>query len=141
MNVTEVDVTQYDRIFVPNRYERHIDHACVYGIFQKMLKAQKSTAKLFEYEVWSPLTTPGYVLDCTDIINQKLELVRVYQSQTKYTDYVSMTLGLGQYRGAGFRLKYAEVYHLEQSVCFWRKIYHMFPAGLRKAVKKLLFRS
>ena len=133
--ISHIDITEYNRIFVPNHYERHKDHSCVYDIFKKMLKKQKSSAKLFEYEVWSPISAPNYVLDCTNCISQKIKIVNIYQSQIKYTDYIAMTEGLNKYRGAGFHCEYAEVYYYEPQVSIFRKMYHKIPLQIRRLIR------
>ena len=137
-DVLGVDITSYDFIFVPNRYERHKDHCIIPDLALKMKKQQRSKAQIIEYEVWSPMPNPVFALDISSVFSQKEHLVSQYQSQIKYKDYVRMTQGLNQYRGVGFNMTYAEVYAPLVNKSFLLRLYNKLPSRVRKLLHKLL---
>lgn len=138
-NVVAVfDITPYDFIFVPNHLERHKDHAPVLRMIEKMRRAQKSKARIYEYEVWSPLSALTDVLDLNGLMKRKLDMVRQYQSQIRFLDYEAMTEALNRYRGAGQKIKYAEVYSFVPQLSMIKRIYQKLPLSFRKWLRKVL---
>ncbi len=131
------DFSPYQFVFVPNHFERHKDHAPVLKLVQTACRRQKSAAKIFEYEVWSPLPSFTDVLDLGDLMERKLEMVRQYQTQIRFLDYEAMTEALNRYRGVGQKIKYAEVYAYIPRVTFAKKLYHAIPKPIRKALRKI----
>ena len=138
--VLQTDITGYDYIFVPNQYERHKDHRAAAQLALAMKRQQHARAQIYQYEVWSPIPEPTIVLDLTDVMPRKEELVSIYRSQTKYKDYVRMTRGLNQYRGVGFGFDYAEVYAPLIQKSLLRRLYDRLPAPIRSALHRLLQR-
>lgn len=136
--VEAVDITGYDYIFVPNLHERHKDHAAAAQLTMRMKRKQGARAKIYQYEVWSPIPDPSVVLDITDVMSQKEALVAIYRSQTKYKDYVRMTRGLNQYRGVGFDVGYAEVYAPLVYKSLPRRLYDHIPRPVRILLHRLL---
>lgn len=134
------DLTPYDYIFVPNHLERHKDHAPVLKMIQKMCRRQHASARIYEYEVWSPIPGPTDVLILNDLMERKLEMVRQYQSQIRFLDYEAMTQALNRYRGAGQKTQYAEVYayvpHLSSAKRLYRKLPRFVREMIRSAVGK-----
>lgn len=135
--VISFDISGYDAILVPSRMERHRDHCTVSACFQQMRRCQNPKAKLFEYEVWSPLAAPTHILDISDVIDTKLKMVCQHRSQLQYVDYRAMALGLGQYRGAGFSSKYCEVYRIIPYRNALQRLYDRLPSGFRELVRRL----
>ena len=136
--VAAFDITPYDFIFVPNHLERHKDHAPVLRMIEKMRRAQKSKARIYEYEVWSPLSALTDVLDLNGLMERKLDMVRQYQSQIRFLDYEAMTEALNRYRGAGQKTKYAEVYSFVPQLSMIKRIYQKLPLSFRKWLRKVL---
>lgn len=135
--IMQYDITPYSLIFVPNRWERHRDHCVVPGLFMKMKRTQHAKARLYEYEVWSPLAAPTDSIDITEVIDTKLQMVAQYESQTKYVDYCTMALSLSRYRGAGFQSGYAEVFsYFPYRTCL-KKIYDLLPNKVRAVVQHI----
>ena len=89
---------QYDYIFLPNRYDSHNDHSCVYSVVSKEVHKRKWKGKLFEYEMWGMLRRPSHYIDITDKIDRKKELMALYKSQEMYVDYCSRILALNYFR-------------------------------------------
>ena len=136
--VAAFDITPYDFIFVPNHLERHKDHAPVLRMIEKMRREQKSKARIYEYEVWSPLFALTDVLDLNGLMERKLDMVRQYQSQIRFLDYEAMTEALNRYRGAGQKIKYAEVYSFVPQLSTIKRIYQKLPLSFRKWLRKVL---
>lgn len=136
-DVSAFDISKYDVILTPNHTERHRDHCVVTGIVARMRARQNRSAKLYEYEVWSPIAAPTHILDISDVMDTKLEMVSQHRSQIKYVDYRSMTLGLNKYRGAGFGFAYAEAYRFIPYRTPLQQLYDRLPAVLRTWIRKL----
>lgn len=132
--VSQVDLRPYDRIFVPNRYERHPDHAATYRIIRKLCKKQHAKAGLLEYEVWSPLSAPNRFLDISDMMERKLAGIRLYASQVKELDYGALATGLNSYRGAPHHISFCEAFFSEPAARREKKQerFARLPGWLRK---------
>lgn len=135
--VEAVALTGYDYVFVPNLLERHKDHTAAARLALRMKRRQRARAALYQYEVWSPIPAPSAVLDITDVMPRKEELVARYRSQTKYKDYVRMIRGLNQYRGVGFNVGFAEVYAPLVSKSLLRRLYDRIPRPVRVLLHRL----
>lgn len=113
--IENFEFQRYNYIFVPNRFDAHNDHFATYTHVKHALKIQKAKARLFQYEVWTPLQNPNWCLDISDVIGIKKDMIMKYQSQLSYLDYTGMAEGLSLYRGASLHRKYAEVFYEESS--------------------------
>lgn len=130
-----MNISQYDYIFIPNRYESHKDHRATNRVFLSLFYKQCNKGqKLFEYEVWSPLCRANHVLRIDNYIEQKDELVRQYKSQLDLFDYISLYKGLNEYRGALNHCRYAEAYEQIARHPIAVKIYQMLPNSIKKLV-------
>lgn len=136
--ILETDITGYDYIFVPNLSERHKDHRAAAELAHTMKRRQHARAQIYQYEVWSPIPDPTMVLDISDVMAQKKELVSQFRSQIKYVDYVRMTCGLNQYRGVAFGCDYAEVYAPLIRKSPLRRLYDRLPTSIRRVLHRLL---
>lgn len=133
--VNKFDISKYDYIFVPNRYEGHPDHRAVYSIFKSMRRTQKSKAKIYEYEVWTPLREPTWFLDISDVIDIKKKMIKTYKSQLKGKDYYNATIGLNMYRGLNNNYKYAEAYSYSGYNKFTATIYNLLPEKIKEFIR------
>lgn len=133
--ISAFDITPYSLIFVPNRHERHIDHCVVTAFFIGMKHRQRAGGNIYEYEVWSPLASPTDILDISDVIETKINMVAQYRSQTKYVDYCAMASGLSLYRGAGFEARHAEVYSYVRYRTTLQKLYDLLPGRVRRLLR------
>ena len=136
--VLSFDITAYQYIFVPNRFETHIDHKYLVYAFSKMIRRQKHEIRLYEYEVWSPIPAPDFYLDISSDFNKKIEMISMYNSQLECYDYRSMAEGIGRYRGAQNHSQYAEVYRNAQQGK-GRKTADLIPTQIKLALKRLIF--
>ena len=113
--ISSVDLRRYDKIFIPYRLERHPDHAAANRIIRKFYKRQRSKAMLIEYEVWSPITAPNRFLDISEVMEKKLQAIRLYRSQIRELNYEALAVGLNGYRGAPHHISYCEAYYSEST--------------------------
>lgn len=107
-------------IYLPHPEEAHPDHEAVLPMVRAaraMLVGWPELPELRAYEVWSPMTRPGWVEDITAVMRQKLRAVRCYHSQLAIFRYDRAIRGLNQYRGVlGAGGRYAEAFaYLEPS--------------------------
>ena len=72
------------------------------------------------------------------LMKRKLDMVRQYQSQIRFLDYEAMTEALNRYRGAGQKIKYAEVYSFVPQLSMIKRIYQKLPLSFRKWLRKVL---
>jgi LmbE family N-acetylglucosaminyl deacetylase len=109
----KINFKKYNYVFVPNRYESHIDHACVHDAVKSELRFSKT--KLVSYEIWSTLPVVSNYFDISDIISKKNELINIYQSQMKHINYRERLLALNFYRGMRSYVDYAEAFYIESN--------------------------
>ena len=127
---------------MPNRHERHPDHAAAYRIIKNLAAKQRAKAELLEYEVWSPIAAPNRFLDVSDVMEQKLEGIRLYASQTQELDYEALSKGLNGYRGAPHHVGFCEAYYSEREACKARRKqrFARLPKWLRTILLKRIGR-
>ncbi len=113
--VYSFDVKNYKYIFVPNRFERNLDHMAVYPILRRMIMLQKSKATLVEYEVWTPLRKPNLFIDITAVIDNKRRMISEHKSQIVDCDFANAGIGLSAYRGMFANCEYAEAFFVCKS--------------------------
>jgi len=135
--VESFNIEPYDLILLPNRKENHCDHKIVFNMFKKMKHIQNSKAVIYEYEVWTPLTNPTTFLNITKVIEQKKKMLSKYESQIKYRNYLSSTVGLNQYRGLFCNVEYAEAYMNSNYNATLANIYNILPDNLKSKIRKL----
>ena len=111
--VSAVDLRGYHKILIPYRMERHPDHAAAYRIIKQLCKKQRFRGELLEYEVWSPITAPNRFLNISDVMEQKLAGIRLYDSQVRELNYEALASGLNGYRGAPHHVRFCEAYYSE----------------------------
>ena len=108
--IRSFDFSRYNYIFVPNRYEIHIDHRFAFRYIRQQIDQYK--INLAEYEVWSPIPNPNCFLDIGAVFDEKKQMIDVYKTQTVCNDYNKLASGLNEYRGALVHRMVAETYYL-----------------------------
>ena len=108
--IAEIEFDKYNHVFVPNRFDEHKDHVDVYKVVKSLVRRK---TKLYEYEVWSPLSKPNIFLDISELSEKKVQMIKFHKSQIKELDYVGMIMGLNAYRGRSHGYPYAECYYCE----------------------------
>ncbi len=111
---SEIEIEKYDYIFIPNLIDTHYDHRACFIHLQKMLreKKHKSNLKILFYEVWGTLTSPNVLVNITEVVQIKAEMIKCYKSQLERKDYLGATLGLNKYRGLTKNIEYSEAFWL-----------------------------
>lgn len=99
-------------IYSPNMKEAHRDHKNTWRILRACFK--KYTDSEFEvrfYEVWTPLDKFNLIINISNIINEKIRLIKYYASQSLTIKYDEAIISLNRYRGimTGWG-EYCEVY-------------------------------
>ncbi len=105
----QIDISDYDYIFIPNIMDQHRDHKSTSAYLKMLLKTKphKKDLKIALYEVWSALALPNYFVDITEEKDIKLEMINIYQSQLNDFNYTKI-LSLNQYRGLNGSKEYSE---------------------------------
>lgn len=133
-----VNIRNYDYVFVPNRYESHLDHKAVYPIFKRLKQKQNSKARLYEYEVWTPLRHPTWFLDITTVSDKKKEMISQHISQLADIDYVTKGMALSCYRGAFNNSEFSEAYAFSEFTGIKKIIYQMLPETIKSIIKEMM---
>lgn len=94
----DLDFTKYDVVFLPWVNDNHPDHTATYVFAKKRLKDQNAQARVYQYEVHVPFSNPDSMIDITDVIDSKVELIRFHKSQIKYICYDQKAIALAKYR-------------------------------------------
>lgn len=134
--VKRFDINKYSVIFVPNRNETHVDHCVLYSVFKKKVTKKQ---RLYEYEVWTPLSKVTDYIDITNVATLKKEMISSHISQLRDCNYVSKALSLNCYRGMYSHFEYAEAF-CEYKVGLKEFILHNFSNGNIQKIKHFLNR-
>lgn len=139
--IKNFNFSNYDYIFVPNKYESHHDHADAFNMVRKCINKNKQ--KLFQYEVWTPLRYPTHYLNITNFMDHKEFMIRKYKSQLESVDYQGRIKGLNRYRAIrnpqdDTASGYAEAYELTASFFnhIGSLIYHELPYDFKALGEK-----
>lgn len=120
--IRNFDISKYTCVFVPNRNETHVDHCVLYSIFRRKLTRKQ---KLFEYEVWTPMSKANMYLDISEVVAKKKKMISQHKSQLIDCNYIDKILALNFYRGMYYHCDYAEAYNeCNLSLIGWMK-YHI----------------
>lgn len=117
---------KYDYIFLPHPQDKHKEHQFVSNILIPALIASgrfSFKTKIVFYEVWSPMASPSYYEDISDVIDEKKRLIGMYSSQLVKIDYVSRISALNHYRGIAVdNVAYAEAYKVVPLISYLRGV-------------------
>ena len=108
----QIDISNYDYIFIPNYLDQHKDHKAVVHLLIKLLNEAKykSNLKIAFYEVWSTLALPNYYTDISDLADMKKDLIATYKTQEEIICYSEKILGLNAFRGLTVNKKFVECF-------------------------------
>ena len=109
--IKKTNLSGYDYIFVPNSHESHVDHYTACKCIKQMRLFHKTKAKVYEYEVWTPLRSSDWLLDISSVEKVKSQMLQQHVSQLECMDYLNSAMGLSHYRGIGCRTSAAEVFY------------------------------
>lgn len=109
--VVSFDAKKYKYIFVPNSHEDHPDHKAANRFFKAMRFWGKTKARIYEYEVWTPLHSVDVLINIEPKINEKQQMIRQHISQLECKNYLNAGMGLSHYRGIGCNSQGAEAFY------------------------------
>ena len=111
-----LDILRYDYIFLPNPYDEHIEHKYITNVLAKEIIRRKGYNKdtiIGFYEVWSPLKSPNYYEDISQVVSVKKQALKLYKSQWVKYNLIPRILGLNIYRRCmANNVNYAEAFRL-----------------------------
>ena len=95
-----MDDKKPDRIYVPWKLDRHRDHISSHAMLVEAMKGAQlpSNAKVWEYEVWTPVV-PNRYIPIGAVIDLKEQAIKAHESQVRNTDFVRSSIGLAYFRG------------------------------------------
>ena len=108
-------------IYLPHRLDNHPDHEATYSLcIDAIEKAGYSYAiadlepwycpTVLAYEVWNPISKPGYVEDISGQFDRKQKSLTYHKSQLSVIPYSHLIQNLNGYRGILSGVKYAEAF-------------------------------
>ena len=126
-----------DLVYLPHALEQSLDHMEAHALIMRALDMAGSNnfselgqnawwvKNVLAYEVWTPLERYQYTEDISDFMDKKIEVLKLYKSQTKQSGNVSNFIGekakylsayraamtLGDYREAFQVLRMGDVYN------------------------------
>lgn len=121
------DASGYRYIFVPNSKENHPDHKAANRFFKAMRFWGKTKARIYEYEVWTPLQVVDVLIDISEYEDKKIQMIKQHVSQLEDKDYLNAGMGLSHYRGISCGSSAAEAFYYS-------------PASIVDKVKRIVSR-
>ena len=132
--LNKFDYSQYDYIFIPNRFDQNSDHAVLFEILSKYKKRNNANFRLVEYEVGTLLEFPVWTLDISNVMNDKLNMISEHASQLKDINYIKTVEALNSYRGGYNGSQYAEAYCPSDYITIFRIILWHLPFSIRSKI-------
>lgn len=86
-----------DHVFLPFYGDVHGDHRYANHLLARALRSCGSRPVIYGYEVWS-LAPPGVVVDITNELEKKKELLAIYRSQLALLDYMLIVESVARLR-------------------------------------------
>ncbi len=110
----EINISEYDYIFIPYVFDQHKDHKAVSLLLEKHIKnsKHKNDLKIAYYEVWSAMSMPQYYINITKAAKKKADMINLHKSQIATKDYAQKILGLNSYRGLLKSIDYVESFSI-----------------------------
>jgi LmbE family N-acetylglucosaminyl deacetylase len=87
--VEQLESFDPDAVFLPWVADQHPDHRQTNVLLAEALRRTGRRPTIYGYEVWS-FAPPGAVVDVSDLLERKLDLIRCYASQLAFIDYVHL---------------------------------------------------
>jgi LmbE family N-acetylglucosaminyl deacetylase len=86
-------------LYAPHRGDDHPDHRAAATIARRAAAVAGRRLEVRHFEIWSPIAEIEYVVDISEVINDKLRAIRAYRSQGAVMRLDDAFKGLGRYRG------------------------------------------
>lgn len=101
-----------EAVFLPFLLDNHMDHKATNDIFVMASREYNSNILCYGYEIWTPITTPNYIVDITEDIETKKRALAQHRSQLILCPLIDASLSLSRYRCILHSLKdgYAEAF-------------------------------
>lgn len=96
--IAELDRYRPDWLFIPSMLDYHRDHVAASQALHAAWRRWRGQARLFLYELWSPLPAT-WVVDITSVLEQKKAAIACYATPLAHKDYLHANVGLAAYRG------------------------------------------
>jgi len=93
----EKPAAAWDEIYLPHPHDNHPSHLRLGHNIRAWVTRLPTTTRLFLFEVWTPLV-PSTIVDITDLLDKKLSLIKLFNSQLIDKDYIAASAGLAHYR-------------------------------------------
>ena len=99
-----------DVVFIHAKNDNQPDHQIIHKLvvdaiaaasgpwFPEAMSKPHQTKLVLGYEVWSPISTPQFIVDISKFLTQKLDIINLYKSQVSDVDYATAIEGLAKYR-------------------------------------------
>ena len=136
--ISGLDYSKYDYVFVPNRKDIHPDHSCVLGAVKKA-KTLRNNAVILQYEMWGGMPAITHYLDISDVMDEKEQLMLCYKSQEERIPYCERVKARDFYRVLETfdkKCRYAELFYLEPAgfVLFKNELKHVSSNMFKRIV-------
>lgn len=117
-SVLRFNAKDYQYIFVPNSNEDHPDHKAANKFFKAMRFWGKTKARIYEYEVWTPVRIIDVLIDISSVEDKKKQMIMQFESQLECKNYLNAGMGLSHYRGVGCNSSAAEAFYYSPASIF-----------------------
>jgi len=140
----EINKVHPKAIFLPFLFDDHDDHRRASELIFNVSKVHQklfSNIEIWGYQVYTSLPL-NVVVDITDVVDKKEELIRLYRAQAKVRDWANYSIGLNAYNSrflkTGSKKSFAEnffvvpwheykkicsIYFQNPSSCYYNKNY------------------
>lgn len=114
--LNNIDLSIFDKIFVTDKQDDHIDHMAAFQCVMNALKVQnlENNVKVFTYEVHCLIKQPSHMLVVSDYMDEMINLIRFHDSQISSMPYDRMIMASAEYRALQNRVKdgYVQCFNL-----------------------------
>lgn len=108
----EIEIWSPDLIVTLHEGESHSDHRVTGQLVREALKTLEYPPSAITAEIWTPQLRAQRVLNISDVIDKKMEAIRVHKSQVGRIAFDEAALSLAHYQGILHgKCQYAEVYN------------------------------
>lgn len=109
----QIDFGSYTKVFIPMIDDYHADHvAAHYYALKRIRKLGITDLDVYQYEVQTPMWDGDTCIDISGVIEKKIALIQLYQSQIKnydYSDWVRKLDGNHE-KNTEYGMDYTEIY-------------------------------
>lgn len=111
----QVDLSKYTKIFVTGTHDNHPDHTAAYlSVYHALHEQEIINLEIYIYEVHDALQGATHMIDITNVIDKKQQIIRFHKSQIKQMPYDRYAKCAAQYRALQNKMcgQFIEVYSL-----------------------------